>query len=197
MYLSKRTNGFYYLCYLNSTCKWQRISTKTKNKIDAKKFLKEFEGQQSSIYPHLTLSQFFEKFLEYSKIHHAKGTTDKATYAMRFFIKSVGDKHLDKVTPLDIECFKADRLKRLKPISVNIDLRTVKAIFGLAVRWQILEKNPFKFIRLLTIPHQRPIYLNREEMNKLLTVIPKQWFKNVVLFAVNTGLRRGEIANLK
>jgi integrase len=34
-------------------------------------------------------------------------------------------------------------------------------------------------------------------MNALLAAIPKQWFKNVVLFAVNTGLRRGEIANLK
>jgi transcriptional regulator of met regulon len=56
---------------------------------------------------------------------------------MRFFIKSVGDKHLDKVTPLDIEGLKADRLKRVKTISVNIDLRTIKAIFGLAVRWQI------------------------------------------------------------
>jgi hypothetical protein len=154
MFLIKRTNGFYYLCYLNSTCKWQRISIKTKSKVDAKIFLRQFENQQRSIYPQLTLSQFIQMFLEYSKIHQAKGTTDKVTYAMGFFIKSVGDKHLDKVTPLDIEGFKADRLKKVKPISVNIEMRTVKAIFGLAVRWQILEKNPFKFVRLLTIPHQ-------------------------------------------
>jgi site-specific recombinase XerD len=195
MYLSKRTNGNYYVCFLNSFGKWKRVTTKTRNKIDSKSFLDEFKNSQNPCYQHLTLSQFFQKFLEYSKIHHAKGTTDKATYAMRFFIKSVGDKHLDKVTPLDIESFKTDRLKGVKPISVNIDLRTVKAIFRLAVRWQILEKNPFKFVRLLTIPHQRPICLNREEMNTLLAAISKQWFKNVVIFAVNTGLRRGEITN--
>ncbi|MGD0037061.1 MAG: site-specific integrase [Bacteroidota bacterium] len=197
MYLSKRTNGNYYVCFLNSFGKWQRVTTKTRNKIDAKRFLDEFKNSQNPCYQHLTLSQFFQKFLEYSKIHHAKGTTAKATYAMRFFIKSVGDKYLHKVTALDIESFKADRLKRVKPISVNIDLRTVKAIFELTVRWQIIEKNPFKFVRLLTIPSRRPIYLNKEEMKILLAAIPKQWFKNVVLFAVNTGLRRGEIANLK
>jgi len=66
---------------------------------------------------------------------------------MKIFIEYVGDKYLDKVTALDIEGLKAHRLKKVKPVSVNIYLRTIKAIFGLAVRGQILEKNPFKFVR--------------------------------------------------
>jgi integrase len=197
MYLTRRSNGIYYLCFLNSIGKWQRVTTKAKNKIEAKIYFDEFKNNKSSCYPSITLSQFFEKYLEYSKIHHASGTTKKAIIAIKFFVEYVGDKHLDKVTALDIEDFKAQRLKKIKPVSVNIDLRTIKAIFGLAVRWQILEKNPFKYVRFVSIPQQRPIYLNREEMNMLLAAIPKQWFKNVVLFAVNTGLRRSEIANLK
>jgi integrase len=197
MYLTKRSNGNYYICFHNSFGKWQRVTTKTKNKIEVKKFLDEFKNNKSSRHLHITLSQFFEKYLEYSKIHHALETTKKATFAMKFFIEYVGDKYLDKVTVLDIEGFKAHRLKKIKPVSVNIYLRTIKAIFRLAVRWQILEKSPFKFVRFITIPQQQPIYLNREEMNRLLSAIPKQWFRNVVIFAVNTGLRRAEIANLK
>jgi len=77
IFLTKRSNGIFYICYFNSSGRWQRLSTKTKSKIEAKKFLVDFESNQNSCYPHIILSQFFEKYLEYSKIHHVLETTKK------------------------------------------------------------------------------------------------------------------------
>ena len=41
-----------------------------------------------------------------------------------------------------------------------------------------------------------PTYFTKEEFQKLLTVICDKWFRELITFAVLTGLRRGEITNL-
>ena len=46
--------------------------------------------------------------------------------------------------------------------------------------------------------HQnKPKFFNQEQINTLLAVIDKQWFREIFLFAIHTGLRRGEIVNQK
>lgn len=49
----------------------------------------------------------------------------------------------------------------------------------------------------MKVPENKPKFFNQEQINQLLAVIDKQWFREIFLFAIHTGLRRGEIVNQK
>lgn len=78
-----------------------------------------------------------------------------------------------------------------------MELKTLRAAFSLAIRWKLVSANPFAKIAFMKIPEQQPTYIRKEDFGKLILVIKEQWFKDIVTFAVLTGLRRGEIINLK
>jgi integrase len=42
-----------------------------------------------------------------------------------------------------------------------------------------------------------PVFFTREQVEQLLTAINERWLREIMLFAVATGLRRGEIVNLQ
>ena len=101
------------------------------------------------------------------------------------------------ITPRDADLFRTIRSQEVSPVSVNIDLRTLKASFSTAVRWKMLPESPFKGTKLLRIPERPPRYFTKEEFEQLVSVIREQWFKEFVIVAVLTGLRRGELINLR
>jgi integrase len=80
---------------------------------------------------------------------------------------------------------------------VNVELRTLKAFFNQAIKWELLDKSPFKNIKLLKIPERSPGFLTKEDFLVLLNNITQEWLRSIVIFAVNTGMRRSEIVNLK
>jgi integrase len=197
MFLSKRSNGYYYLHYRDDQGRWRKVSTQSTSKIDANRFLADFDLRTRNKAPHITISQFYETYLAYSKTNHSPATTKRVVQAFSLFKRCIGDKILQTVTVFDVEAFKAYRLPTCSPVTVNIDLRMLKAMFSAGVKWDIIERNPFKKAGLLRILEQAPVYLRQEEMRKLLGVIAIDWLKDVIVFAANTGLRRGEVINLK
>jgi integrase/recombinase XerD len=96
-----------------------------------------------------------------------------------------------------VEQFKVKRLEEVSDVKVNIDFRTLRAAFSLAVRWNLIPDNPFKKCKQLRIPERRPVYLTLDEYQTLVSVIDKEWFRDIVRFAVTTMMRLGEIVNLK
>jgi len=85
----------------------------------------------------------------------------------------------------------------VKPVSVNIELRTLRAAFKTAKRWKLIESNPFSDVELVATPDQAPHFLTVQDFERLLGCIAEGWLRELVLFAVLTGMRRGEILNLK
>jgi integrase len=82
-------------------------------------------------------------------------------------------------------------------ISVNIELKNLRAAMSTAVRWELISKNPFDKLPFVTIPKRTPAFLTIENADTLLAVIKKQWLRDFIIFAVNTGMRRGEILSLR
>jgi integrase len=97
---------------------------------------------------------------------------------------------------LDIEKFKAQRLAEVSPAKTNIDFTDIKAIMNVAVKWNLLEKNPCAGVKRVKIPPQRPVYLTKPEFSRLVQSIQAPWMRNIVTFAVATMMRAGEIVNL-
>jgi site-specific recombinase XerD len=206
--LRKRKNkkGFVYLVDFYFNGKKFIRSTKTDDLTTAKLILKDLQAKIAKnqfkiddIKPKkkVYLKNFIPEFLDYSLKHKAPKTfiADKAI--LKNFMSFAGDRTLDSVNEKLIDKYITHRLETVKKSSVNIELRHLKSAFSKAQNWGCIERNPFKGIKLLTAPENKPRFFNQEQINELLSVIDKQWFKEIFVFAIHTGLRRGEIVNLK
>lgn len=49
----------------------------------------------------------------------------------------------------------------------------------------------------MRVPEQAPLALTAEDFQKLISCIRENWFRELVIFSVLTGMRRGEILNLR
>jgi len=193
--LFRRSNGYYYvLKTVNNRRVWQ--STGTRNKAKALKHL--IQGQKP-VDPgaSLKLSLFQDQVISYARTNVAPSTVLLYGYALRDLIRLVGDYSLTDYNPQLVEQFKVARLSEVSPVKVNIDFRTLRAAFSVAAKWGMIPDNPFKKCRQLRIPPKRPVYLTPEEYHKVISVIDKDWFKEIVRFAVTTMMRLGEIVNLR
>jgi integrase len=72
----------------------------------------------------------------------------------------------------------------------------LKAFLNVLVRWQLLEKSPCVDVKAIRIDETTRPYLSRTELSILLSLLKGSQLYSIVLFAVLTGLRLGEIVHL-
>lgn len=73
-------------------------------------------------------------------------------------------------------------------------------MFAKAVEWYMMEQNPFNKGKslLLKVNNMRIRYLTEEEIPRLMDMCKRnKHLYHIVVCALNTGLRRGDILNLK
>ena len=75
-------------------------------------------------------------------------------------------------------------------------LRTIKAAFNIAVLLGLIDVNPFKNTKTFRVAPKDPVYIPKHDFARLLLAIDDFRFRLLVLFAVLTGMRRGELINL-
>lgn len=195
-FLFRRSNGVYYIAYdVDGKRKWK--STSERRKSEAVKVLVRLElGVQPQTH-RVLLSRFIEEFLSSATASYSAGTIGIYKQALTRFLAVTGDRWVYSVTAKHIDLYKVARLKTLSPVTLNIELRTLRAAFNTALRWKLLTENPFRNVPLIRIPDQQPLHLTQEDFRKLLSVITEGWFKDLITVAVYTGLRRGELLNLQ
>lgn len=85
--------------------------------------------------------------------------------------------------------------------TVNRYLCSMGSVVNIAVQeWRLLPSSPLKNIRKLAEPRGRERFLSKEEKNRLLEACQNSSCKllfPIVLLALSTGMRRGEILGLK
>ena len=194
--LFKRSNGIYYISFEEEgKRKWR--STGQKYKPAALRELLEFKKLRSTYKPKVTLQAFIKDFLSYAEVSSSPKSVRLYRYTLRNFLSVIGDKLLTSITPKDVDQFRTHRLKEVSPVSVNVDLRMLRAAFYTALRWKLFEENPFKKVPLLRIPEKEPIYLTKADFQKLLSVVQKAWLKDLIIVATCTGMRQGELLSLE
>ena len=111
-------------------------------------------------------------------------------HLLQFF----GNRKLTEITVLLIEEYKQLRLKTVKAPSINREISVLKHSFSQAIKWGLTEVNPTKGISMLReTPRTR--YLSFQEEETLLKEAPS-WLGEIILFALHSGMRMGEILNL-
>lgn len=143
----------------------------------------------------------FEDFTsEYIEIHLKPNNRSWETAALpnikrlkAFFL----GKYLHEITPLMVEKFKIERRKEVGPATTNRALTWLKAMFNKAIAWGKFEGvNPVKGVKFFRENNERLRYLEKEEIIKVLSHCHDH-LKPIVVVALNTGMRRGEILGLK
>jgi len=195
--LFKRYNGIYYITYLQDGIpKWK--STKKKLKHEALKVLSDFQQYLKQDVPKVTFHDFVNHYLSI-KSNDLRETTIKRICLPAFvaFDKICGNKLLTAYTLGEVEVFKSKRLEVCSPTTVNIQFRVLRSSFNLAIKWGMLAENPFSKSSQVKAVEQPPIYLTKDEFTRLLRVVKEEVLKEVFLFASLTGMRSGEITNLR
>jgi integrase len=200
MHLFRRKNGYFYIRYRDYKKNWKQISTDTKRSREAKKvfleFLKNYPSNPSFLNK-ISFNSFSVKYIEYSKVNHSPTNTKRIEYVLARFKMHIKSAQLDEIDTQTIEEYKSKRLKSCKPCTVNIELRSLKSMFNTAMKWDLIQKNPFVGVKLVRVPKTYPRYLTKDEIEILCGKSKLKWLKNVITFAFNTGMRRNEIINLQ
>ena len=202
--LFRRSNGIYYLI-VEEDHKRRYRSTGCTRKRGALKALTQYKKLFSAKAPSELLSSFNQKFKAYAEVNFSKRTSEIYDFDLSKFLSVVGDMPLSKVTPQHCDVYKITRLKTinpqtkepLKPVTVNIELRTLRAAFNTAIRWELIESNPFHGQKFVPVPQKAPTYFTKAEFQTLIATIKENWLREIVVFATLTGMRRGEIVNLR
>jgi site-specific recombinase XerD len=204
MYIGKRKSGIYYLEFFDeSTFKIRRISTGARTRPDALNYLATFKQNQLEQRNKINqvrkkkLSSFKDEYVIFMKSTHSKKYITSIKLAFKKLEEFVGgETFIEKISTKDTQLFASDTYYRTK-YSAFLYLRTLKAAFSRAVEWEYLAENPFKKIRLPKLPKNFPIFINEVDLNQILEKCDNNTFKDIFITAFYTGMRLGEILNLK
>jgi len=193
--LIKRNNGIYYIV---TAKKGKRIwlSLRTHDREEARTTFADYERQ----HPRSALARteaFFQDFLNRAPLSFQPKTVEIYRNAFRNFTRICGNPMLRHVSSYHAEKFKEKRATQVSPVSVNIELKTLRAAFADAKRLKVIDENPLDGVKPVRVPYKEASYLTEADYGKLLSVITDAELRNMVKFAVHTMMRRSEIVHLK
>jgi len=137
------------------------------NKTMAKKKAYELESSQHEIKASEPLVDLLEKYKDHLKgLDRSPKTIKRYEVGIQSFIDYMPAGLLaTAVTNKDIEEYKIDRNKSVNKISVNIDLRSIRAFFNFLYQYQYIDKNPFRGIKMFksesNVKFLSPVQLKR------------------------------------
>ena len=121
----------------------------------------------------------------------------------RGFVKQLtgvfGNIPLRRFNTMLIEQYQTERLQKNKPATVNRLIATIKHMVTKAVDWNMVEEGTLKRVRkvkMLEENNKRLRFLSKEECQELINLCDNH-LKTIVVTAMNTGMRKGEILSLK
>ncbi|MBI1355155.1 MAG: tyrosine-type recombinase/integrase [Acidobacteria bacterium] len=173
-------------------------STGTTNRREAEKFVALRSSEvQRGVYvkpTQISLDDFGERYLSHAKLHKRSWLRDGQMW--RHLRDFFGDVNLGSITPLGIEAYQQHRVRSVSSSTVNRELALLKHMFNLAERWQFHQgANPVRLVPFLREDNLKFRTLSEAEERKLLSCSPP-YLREMVVFAINTGLRSGEIFRL-
>ena len=150
----------------------------------------------------IKFKEFAKEYTEWVELNN-KSSKSKISM-LKVILLHFGDKYMGEITTWQIEKYLRQRKKinlkelgkQIKPSTLNREISLFSHIFNKAIEWKILQHNPAKPIKKLPENNQRERFLTKEEISSLLAVCIG-YLKNIVLVALNAGMRKGEIFNIR
>jgi site-specific recombinase XerD len=162
-------------------------------KVRTKVLSGEFELESQSNNP--TIEKFAEKYLANRRYRLRAWKRD--ALSVRTLLMHFSGKQLSAITPSDIENYISKRRNEgVSNATINRELSCLKRMYTLAVKWGDAKKNPVTDVDFLEEPPGRTRFLTVEECQGLVEC-SQEHLRPIVLTALLTGMRLGELLNLK
>ncbi len=170
-----------------------RIFDKLKGEVAEGKWFEKLPGEN------YTFGDLMDKYMtDYSEVNKAPQSHIRDKSLKQHLIESFGDMYLTDISSKDISNYKSKRRQEgASPRTINYELTLMSHAFNIAIReWEWIDVNPVKKGSKEKLNNQIERWLTDEEEKSLLSASPV-WLRPIILFAISTGFRMGEILNLK
>jgi len=207
MAVKKHSNGKWYCRFTIRGERKHLLCVGATNKAEAEDLEAQYKyrlmQQQNGVMPRDTKNVYFKRlkdlYTRHAKNNHKKFKNQK--YYLDSLEKYFGNsKPVNKIKPVDIEAFKTYlKTQKLKNSSINRYLEILSKMFNLAIDNKELTENPVSKAGMLREDNVDPRFLSADEERRLYKSIDKfaPYLRPIVTIALQTGMRRGEILNLK
>jgi len=142
----------------------------------------------------MSFTELADWYVELPKVKTRKSYSDIRRMALKlkdYFVEYL----VDDITPSLVEKYQAERVREVKPATVNRYLATLKRMFNLAVREGYMDRNPvWKVEMYKEKPRDRVI--SHDEFHTLISYMPKHT-ADITTVAYYSGMRLGEILSLR
>ncbi len=222
IYKRKDTKKASYYAHFTVRGERHRVKLEAQNQEQAKKMAAEIEYQILAGHyqflkrtKYITLRELADRYVEYAKSNKRSWSRDvvclKHILHMEIDGRLLGDYSLDTIKIVHVQKYQIRRKMEMNQkyddwgmaeekrsfSSVNKELACLRHMFNLAIDWELASKNPVvskavKFDK----EKSRGRTLDDDEFSKLLQSCSGQLYQ-IVMVALNTGMRRGEILGLK
>lgn len=164
-------------------------------RVERQKILGVTEAEDSQF------TKLAERYLKYQKPRVSEDSYKRLEGIIEIHLKPAFKGKIASISRSKISDYVTDRLNVAAPGSVQKEFNTIKHILRLAhEEWSLIPDNPAKSLTLkslrIKLPAGRVRYLHPDELFTLLEHCPV-WLRPIVLLGVATGLRRGNILELR
>ena len=198
----KKRGDIYYIDFYVHAKRFRKAVGK--NKKDAQEALKAIEGEivkgefNIPVQKRIRFKEFAILWLEtYSKVKN-KPSSFMANFlrTKNHLIPFFGNQRIESISSLLIDEFIRYKQSQISSATINRCLSLLSKIFNDAIRWGYLSTSPMKKVSKLNEPVQGFNYLTKDQVKKLLENASDN-SRAILMTAVYTGMRRGEIIALK
>jgi len=144
----------------------------------------------------------WEKYKTWAEQNKSRGGRDDISLYSNCLEETLADKRLNEISAFDLERLKAElQKKKYSPASVKHCLVLIRQIFNKAMAWNLYQGgNPIRGVKMPVLHNQRTRFLSHEEAKRLLQKLAAMHsldLHDMALLSLYTGMRAGEIFNLK
>jgi integrase len=147
----------------------------------------------------VAFSALVSRYREYAATYK-RGWSESEKYTLERIARKFGDTGVSHITTWQVEKWKAELRRAGKPSTVNRRLAVLKHLFRMGVEWGMVRENPAAPVKLFGRDEGRTRFLTEEEVESVLDACKRAtdypWLYPLVLLALNTGMRLGELLAL-